>query len=202
NDQGNGTVSNNRVYNNSTAGLYLNGISQIIGNQIYSNSIGIKTAYFFGGLVADNVVYSNTNQGFLIQSPYVFQKEIVNNTIYQPVGDDIRIDSSTSNVRLRNNIIWVESGYDIYVAADSQSGFDADYNDLNQGVDPNAHVGFWGGATRDLLSDWQTSSGEDANSVAADPLFVDRDGADNILGYAQVNSVFVDGGGHDKFYCP
>ena len=36
--------------------------------------------------------------------------------------------------------------------------------------------------------------------MAADPLFVDRDGADNILGYAQVNGVFVDGGADDNFY--
>ena len=31
---------------------------------------------------------------------------------------------------LRNNILWVEAGYDISVAADSQVGFQSDYNDL------------------------------------------------------------------------
>ena len=48
---------------------------------------------------------------------------------------------------LRNNILWVEAGADISVADDSQVGLTSDYNDLYQGTDPNAHVGFWNGAT-------------------------------------------------------
>ena len=37
-------------------------------------------------------------------------------------------------------------------------------------------------------------------SLDSQPLFVDRDGADNVFGFAQVNSVFVDGGADDNFY--
>ena len=138
-DQGASTISGNRAFNNSTAGLYLTGSNtQVVSNQVYSNSVGIKTAFSFTGLIADNVVYANTNQGLLIESGQNTEKEIVSNTIYQPVGDAIRIDSTTLAVRLRDNIVWVESGYDINVAADSQAGVESDYNLLNQGVDPNA----------------------------------------------------------------
>ena len=49
--------------------------------------------------------------------------------MYQPVGDAVRIQQSDS-VLLRNNIFWVDAGYDIYVTNDSQTGFESDYNTL------------------------------------------------------------------------
>ena len=50
--------------------------------------------------------------------------------------------------RLRNNILWVEAGYDLYVTPDSQVGFNSDYNLLYQGLGPNAFIGFWNNVTR------------------------------------------------------
>jgi hypothetical protein len=47
---------------------------------------------------------------------------VVNNTVYQPVGDAVRVEAS-QGVEVRNNILWVEAGYDLYVASDSQTGF-------------------------------------------------------------------------------
>ena len=55
---------------------------------------------------------------------------VVSNTVYQPAGDAIRILGLSGNVQLRNNILWVQSGYDIIVPADSEVGFQSDYNAL------------------------------------------------------------------------
>ena len=45
-------------------------------------------------------------------------------------------------------------------------------------------IGSWQGSARATLAAWQTATFGDDNSVSQDPLFVDADGADNILGYA------------------
>ena len=34
-------------------------------------------------------------------------KEVLNNTLYQPVGDAVRLESNSDNVKLRNNLSWV-----------------------------------------------------------------------------------------------
>jgi hypothetical protein len=194
------TVQGNRLYNNSTVAIYGSGASPLIGNKVYSNSLGIQTDYYFNAPIEDNLIYANTNAGILLQSAATYTKVVANNTIYQPVGDAIQLKGGTQNVTLANNILWVEAGYDIYADSTSQTGLASDYNLLHKGTDPNAHIGFWNGAIQDTLSAWQTATSQDAHTGGGDPLFVDRDGADNVLGYAQVNGSFRDGGLDDNFY--
>jgi len=94
----------------------------------------------------------------------------------------------------------VQAGSDLYVAPDSQAGFSSDYNLLNRGGGGGAaSTGFWGGVLRAVLSDWQTASGQDVHSSAADPLFIDVDGADNVLGYNTAGAGY-NGGLDDNFY--
>jgi parallel beta-helix repeat protein len=194
---GGAVVSGNRVHDNSDAGILAQGFStQVLGNRVYSNGVGILASTSQISVVGSNVVYANTNNGILLQGGGGY---IVNNTVYQPGGDAVRVTGFSSNVTLRNNILWVESGYDIDVASDSRFNFSSDSNLLHTGSGANAHVGFWG-STQDGLADWQAASGQDARSGDGDPSFVDRDGADNVLGYALVNGVFVDGGPDDNFY--
>ena len=195
-------VTENWIFNNSSAGIETYGNARISSNHVYSNSIGIRNGYNFYGEITNNLIYANTNQGILFQSYQVSSedKEVTNNTIYQLVGDAVRLEAGTNRVKLRNNIISVQAGYDISVGNDSQTGFESNYNVLHQGTDANAHVGFWGGSIRDSLADWQAASSQDANSLAADPQFVDLDGADNTLGYAAVGGGFRDGGPDDNFY--
>ncbi len=110
---------------------------------------------------------------------------ITNNTVYQQVGDAVRVQSS-SNVTLRNNILWVQAGYDIYVPPDSQVGFTSDYNLLyTAGA---GKVGSWQGVDRPTLGAWQSAGFTDQNSLAQNPLFVDFDGPENLLGYVSANN--------------
>ena len=55
---------------------------------------------------------------------------VENNTIYTPGGDGIRLENSAAGNHIRDNIVWTQNGYDLYVANDSQLAFDSDYNDL------------------------------------------------------------------------
>jgi len=194
-------VSGNRLYNNSFVAISADSGAQIVGNFVYSNSIGVRASTSFAGLIASNLIYNNTNRGILVQngSNSFGLAEYYNNTIYQPVGDSIRLDTGARNNRIFNNIAWVLAGYGIYVANDSQTGLASDYNLFHQGTDPNAYVGFWNGVNRDTLSDWRTASTRDPSSLEGNPGFVDIDGGDNILGYVSAAGG-IDGGADDNFY--
>ncbi|MFV1968603.1 MAG: right-handed parallel beta-helix repeat-containing protein, partial [Pirellulaceae bacterium] len=194
------SAKNNRVYDNSNTGIFAYYRSRVDGNAVYANPVGVRGAQNggrFGGDIINNLLYSNTNQGILLTNAGA-GAEVVNNTIFQPVGDAVRVQSSSSNVLLRNNILWVDSGFDIFADANSLTGFNSDYNLFHQGADPNAFVGFWGGTNADMLADWQTLSSQDANGLEGDPLFIDIDGADNVLGYDPTGDGF-DGGPDDNF---
>ena len=195
------TVMDNRVYNNTMVGIVMSGAAQVLGNQIYSNSVGIQGTAFAQGEISNNVVYANTNQGLLIQASNSGVKglRLLNNTVFQPVGDAVRLESNSVNIRLVNNILWVEAGFAISVADNSQIGFDSDYNSIFVSTDPNAHIGLWNGANLDTLAAWQTATGQDDNTLIGDPLFIDPDGADNVLGFDPADGGF-DGGPDDNFY--
>ncbi|HZL34814.1 MAG TPA: dockerin type I repeat-containing protein, partial [Tepidisphaeraceae bacterium] len=146
----------------------------------------------------NNLVYSNNLSAIQINASAA-NEQVINNTLYQPVGDGIRVLNGVTNLLLENNIIQVTAGFDVNVDPSSQSGFASDYNDLSLGNDPRAHVGQWGNVTRAQLSDWQTATSQDNHSTGADPNWVDINGADNVLGYSPANGGY-DGGKDDNFY--
>ncbi len=99
------------------------------------------------------------------------------------MGDAIRVRNAARNITLANNIVCDFVGYGINVDSNSQTGFVSNYNLLHKGADINARIGFWNG-DRSTLADWQTATSRDSNSLGGDPLLVDIDGADNILGHS------------------
>ncbi|HEV3340661.1 MAG TPA: LamG-like jellyroll fold domain-containing protein, partial [Pirellulales bacterium] len=197
------SITSNRVYHNSVDGIHLFGRMQAVDNKVYSNPIGILGDTGFGGsapfsgLVDNNLVYANSNEAIVLNG--AVGPQVDNNDLYQPVGDAVDLKGGAKNVQLHNNIAWVLSGYDLNVAADSQSGLKSDYNLFNKGPAANAHVGFYNGATQDAFSDWQTASGLDSHSLFTDPRWVDISGADSVLGYTTANGGY-DGGVDDNFY--
>ncbi len=105
------------MFNNANIGI--NGGGTILANRVYSNSIGIQyaTPFASSASIVDNVVYANTNAGILLTTGANQRLEVLNNTVYQTVGDAVRIVGNGQNTRLRDNILWVESGYDLYLPA-------------------------------------------------------------------------------------
>ncbi len=197
------TATENRVFDNATVGILAYYQSDALRNSVYSNSIGIQTARgttsqnYFQGTIADNLVYANTNQGILVHYGRI-GAEVINNTVFQAVGEALRIENDSQDVRIANNVLWVDSGHDLFVADDSQSGLTSDYNLFHTGTASNAFTGSWGGQDFASLADWQTASGLDTNSYEGDPLFIDRDGADNVLGWDPTGDGY-DGGPDDNF---
>ena len=174
------SVIDNRSFANTDAGIVVNywGGCVISGNTVYSNSIGIYTIFpGWVGTVTNNLIYANTNEGVLISGG---GGQLINNTIYQPVGDAVKVQDGSQNVDLENNILWVQAGYDINVAPDSEVGFSSDYNDLY--TTNTGQIALWEGQSFTNLADWFYEVGFDGHSITANPQFIDPAGTDGILG--------------------
>ncbi|MCA9210218.1 MAG: right-handed parallel beta-helix repeat-containing protein, partial [Planctomycetales bacterium] len=180
-----GTAIGNRVFDNSVVGIYARNNSVVERNVAYSNSVGIwgvSGQIDFGGRITDNLAYDNTNQGIRVYNARPGAR-VVNNTVYQAVGDAVRIEAQSEGVSLLSNILWVDSGYLVFVEADSQTDFFSDRNLFHTANAAGVSVGYWNETDQTGLLDWQFVTGLDPNSLAGDPLFIDRDGADNVLGW-------------------
>ena len=128
--------------------ISLNFSGTIQYNRITRQAIGIEAQS--GQLIAYNLLYGNKQANIDIHGQTAVS--VVNNTLFAPSGDNVDISGGSSAIELLNNIFWAESGYDISVANDSQSGFFSDYNDLySSGTGKLVH---WDIDFTDIL-DWQ-----------------------------------------------
>ena len=194
-------IFGNRVYFNSGTGIIANYFDTVDSNAVYSNSTGILLSGFSGSVV-NNLVYANSNFGIVINGNNGQGPSVINNSVFQDVGDALRLNSTTG-VQVFNNILWVNAGRAIFVDSGSQSGFTSDRNLVTRGPNPiapgeNASVGFFNGANVITLSAFQAASGKDLHSVEVDPNWIDINGADNVLGYSTAG-VGYDGGADDNF---
>jgi len=126
---GTGDIQQNRVYDNIGIGIRTSGTGgEITGNAVYSNPVGIDVSYYYssGAQLINNLVYGNGVSGLVLNGGN--GHTVINNSFYAPTGDAISLQGSTQNVELRNNIVQVDDGYGVNVAANSQGGFTSDYN--------------------------------------------------------------------------
>ena len=193
-------ISQNHVFDN-VHGIFGNFFyGTISGNFLYSNqtAIAFDEAYFDEETIAiaNNLIYDNTDLAIQLRNSN--GARMINNTIVQSVGDAIDLAFEATQVSLANNVIVVESGYAIKVSDDSQSDFVSDYNDFYLGPNSSGKVGFWNATDYVTLDDWRQATLQDATSLFEDPMLIDINGADNILGYD--SSQRMDGSADDNFH--
>ena len=179
-----GSVSDNRVYDNSGAGIVaVLGSIAVQGNDVYGNGTGIDLGEYYTGTVSNNVLEGNTTAGIHDQaSPYGGPQYLDNNTIVAEAGNGIQVDGGTVNAELLNNILWAQAGYDIAVAADSEVGFQSDY-DLFYATETGM-VASWQGQSILTQPDWFYETGNDPHGQFANPQFVDESGPDGVTGFS------------------
>ena len=185
----------NRVYDNPGIGIHLTGGGGGVaeGNVVYANNVGIQESQ---SRVANNLVYDNASAG-IVTSGYRDDAGdgVINNTVVQPDGDAIVVAANAQNVLLRNNVIEVRDGYAINVPATSQIGLSSDYNLFR--LSGSGQIGFWEDRGFATLTDWYYEIGLDAESLTADPQFIDPDGADGVRGFGRANvgaAIVIDDG--------
>ncbi|MEW6157227.1 MAG: right-handed parallel beta-helix repeat-containing protein, partial [Verrucomicrobiota bacterium] len=194
----NSRAEGNRVFANQQSGLLLRFATSADGNKVYSNGIGIETEGQFIGRLTNNLVYANTEQGLLVRGGTEERPiAILNNTIVQMTGDAVRLEAEAERVRLRNNVITIETGYALNLTGAGPDALESDFNLWRESSATNAHLVRADGLDFDTLEAWQSARQQDRHSLVADPKFVDFDGADNVLGYRAANGGY-DGGLDDN----
>ena len=106
---GDATASNNLIYNNTTAGISGGNGSNILGNVLYGNLLGITansnpSAADGGPVIENNLLYNNTTGGIYLAGGD--HTPILNNTIYQTAGIALQLafgSQTTNAVTVRNN---------------------------------------------------------------------------------------------------
>ncbi|AWN41759.1 hypothetical protein [Methylobacterium durans] len=145
----------------------LGGVSLGQANEILRNGVGVQA--FTGAIqynrigyngtgvaatadqpVIGNLIYKNTQVGLEISG--VSGVRAAANTIYAPEGDAVRVESGARDAEILSSLLWVGTGYDLYVADDSQIGFFSDYNTLH--AEAGGRLVHWAKDYTDIL-DWQ-----------------------------------------------
>jgi parallel beta-helix repeat protein len=197
-----GNIQNAEVAGNYGQGIWFDTcfensvISQITGNDVHDNQgagIDLEASRYF--LVANNVIVGNHEDGIAINAAE--DAGIYNNTIVGNYGiaaieldGDARDQGSeypgttgTAHNTIENNII--ANNFTVYeldiptmVTNDPDVANNlSDYNLFYRRGDPlhfttgGTYLGSWG-QTPSALTDWQTDSGQDTDSIVADPQFV------------------------------
>ncbi len=199
-------VAQNVTYGNSEDGIRLGSLTNhtLVSNRSFSNggfgigSVDGRNADLFSVIVENNLVYDNGLGGISYTTTTIanFAQVVRNNTVVQDSGIGIRIFNDARNLTLTNNIVVIRAG----VAFEAEQTFAAgtvwDYNLIHLATSA-AQFARVGSTTYGTLGQWQIATGLSAHSFLGDPLFIDPDGPDNVLGYDAVSGVY--GGDDDLF---
>ncbi|MBP9739515.1 MAG: right-handed parallel beta-helix repeat-containing protein, partial [Chitinophagaceae bacterium] len=145
------------------------------------NSTGYETE------ISNNLIYNVGQTAGIFYGIYSLTTALNNVNIYHnTIQYDVPTASTSAiralflsvaitNVNVKNNIINISGGgtgikTGIYVTTASAS-FNSDNNNIIVNTTSNNNVGYWNAATRVSLADWQTASGQDANSNDINPQF-------------------------------
>ena len=178
-------VEGNSIYNNAAVGIHLNGdVSEgglglvtnalIKNNLIYSNGgNAINADGLQNTTIENNVIYNYGSYGICLYqidaSGPSINNIIVNNTISSGTSSGasaaVRINDNGTGNTVLNNILLGGGGVVYRIAANSQSGFVSNYNIVPSG----AQVQSDDTGAEEPFSQWQSSTGQDNNSLSATP---------------------------------
>lgn len=185
-------IRGNTIWGNTGSGIHMNGDISMGGDGIISDALVENNVIYDNGksggsgincdCVQDSTFQNNTLYGNHAAGITLYQIDgaqasknnvITNNTILMASDAKWAVsirDGSTGNA-VYNNILWSDHSYrgSISVASDSLKGFTSDYNVVMERFTAND------GDSVQTLSQWRSSTGQDAHSIVAAPsaLFVD-----------------------------
>jgi hypothetical protein len=127
------------------------------------------------GLTANNfVIAGGTNNAYSVYVNSSSYQDVVYNNLHvhtsnvNPASNAAIYLTSNTSLNFLNNVA-VNSGSGWAVYANGNNLLTSDYNDL---FAAGAFLGQWNGANQAELSDWQSASGQDVNSLSQNPQFM------------------------------
>jgi Domain of unknown function (DUF4214) len=131
----------------------------------------------------------NTNNSYYFNSVYIGGTGVASSSNSQAFFSD-QVTSATSPRDIRDNIFWnarsnaagTGKNYAIAVGgtAPNPAGLTSNYNDL-YATGTGGFVGLFNSVDQTTLANWQAATGQDANSISADPLFVNPTGTSSTV---------------------
>ena len=157
------------------AGIYLlnSPYCEILRNEIDSDHYGIQLSTSEHCLIANNMVYFASLSG--IYDDEGSDNQYYFNSVYQEMNPSTTYNlylNHGNDIDLMNNVLYHSGGgthYAMSITGDLITyPVTSDYNDLYA---PNAYVGYYNG-NQATLTNWQTATSLDSNSLNLDPDFI------------------------------
>lgn len=176
----------------AAGGIYVDGGKDIVieRNRTYANDFGIEIASENKGknssgiIVRNNYIHHNDGAGLIMGGSgpsrggavnnVIMNNTIVENDTFKQGFGDVVLQWNNSNNKIYNNII-VSNSQGIAIKKGNKSGSNnkVDYNLLYNSNGKLSNSWKWDGVTYNSWSKYKEATGNDANSIFANPMFVD-----------------------------
>jgi parallel beta-helix repeat protein len=208
-------VSNNRSGGNGAHGIFVRGADGAViqNNIVYSNRFtGVTLRGSSAPLVANNLVYANGEEGLALGSGFFAPGDtqdpvglgapgavVLGNTFYANAEWGVEIGNPLSpspGGTVANNIVWRNGQGRNGIGILNERQFDLATGAFIRRA--TSTCGYVAGFNL-VLDEYGPDTPRNTYDLRADPLFVDPEGPDGVLGGEFVDGVFLDGSGDDDF---
>lgn len=139
--------------------------------------VGLNIKYSHNAVITNNIIDDNASSGtnaMIVMNNGAINWTIANNTVRSTKANySIQILAASTGGALKNNIIRCSKAYSI--SADSLSGFSENRDDF---YGTSGSFINYGGTTYSVFATYQSGTGQSANSINVDPLFVNLAASD------------------------
>ncbi len=166
----NGTASSPSIY-----GIYYYGISGAMNIIIRNNVVSLGDMTSAGTMRGlDYYGYTPNSVEMYFNTVYIGGTDVTGGSSYgltKRAGNDTYKIYDNNIFNTRSNGTGTGTHYGVYMSTTTATTFELNNNDYYTSGTGGA-LGYYGGSTYTTLADWQTATGQDANSLNADPQLV------------------------------
>lgn len=175
-------INKNEVYN-CWRGILVTGAADgtTVRNNLLHSSAGSGVGVFLNSTAGTSKVYGNLivdcHDAIYASATDGAGSLIYNNTIYNEANanyDGIRVAGTHASMQIKNNVVWANNTGTAYALSVAATGPVLNYNRYHNSGSGNLTYWVATAYSQANFANYQTASGQDAQSSVGDPSFVDR----------------------------